>query len=656
MDLKTLDLRPDQSPLLAALSSEELDYLLPRLQRRSFRAGETVLAKGAPSDGLYLIASGMVSVNLREDAASGEDIATLARGECVGEMSLISGEPCSATIRALVDTDAWFIARDDFPEVLDRCPGLWRNLSGILSRRLVRTNRRLGESRTGRVTALYLLAGEGVSTPLALILGASLARQTRRRVLLLDARRGPVASLGAAADESSGRDDSAPGLGELRDVGVAGGSLCLATLAAKPGAAPAGMAAMADELAERFHEIVLLCDSPEPAAGPLLARAAQFLVVAEDGRLGEAASVAESHRGRQERLEVAALTDLAVTSDNKVGGLWDRSVLQRRARIEGLLKLVPTGGRLRLLPGDHGLLSRVREQGLEGWAADAEGPFVQACDRLARRIGRIEVGVALGAGMAKGFAHLGVLRTLMEHGVPVDYLAGSSIGSIVASTYAGGMELAQLEALMTGADRRFVKLTLPIRSISSNRGLKKILTTCHPRAPDAEFSELFIPFAAVATDVASGREVVLDEAVIWKAVLASISMPGVFPAVEHDGRVLVDGGLTNPVPGKTVRQMGADVVVAVDLASSARDDSVPGEGARVPNIIEALWRTMEIMLGEITARSAASADVTIRPHTGRSHIRDFSRRGRDFMVAGETATLAALPEIAALIPSVEVLS
>jgi NTE family protein len=209
------------------------------------------------------------------------------------------------------------------------------------------------------------------------------------------------------------------------------------------------------------------------------------------------------------------------------------------------------------------------------------------------------------------------------------------------------MPLDQLKELMTGADRRFVKITIPIKSISSSRGLRKILTTCHERAPTAEFPELFIPFAAVSTDISTGTEVVFDDGVVWTAVLASISMPGIFPPVEQSTRVLVDGGLVNPVPGNTVRDMGADIVIAVDLAAGAT--RTPPEGRpRIPNIIEVLWRTMEIMLAEITSRSAAGADITIQPQTGHAHIRDFSNRGPDFIAAGERAALEAIPQIVAL--------
>jgi NTE family protein len=335
------------------------------------------------------------------------------------------------------------------------------------------------------------------------------------------------------------------------------------------------------------------------------------VLVAAESRLRDAARITPALSERGHRLDVAVLTDLDVSSDNRVGGLWERAVNLRRSLIESQLGLSGRGLGLRLLPRDPGVLARVAEVGVAAVDHESDEPFAQSLRRLARRVGRAEVGIALGAGMAKGFAHIGVLNLLRLHSVPIDYIAGSSIGSIV---------------------------------VSSNRGLKKILTTCHERAPTAEFPELFVPFAAAATDVTTGQEVVLRDGIVWSTVLASISMPGVFPPVVHEGRVLVDGG----------REMGADIVIGVDLATTAQPEAPAEASPRLPNIIEMIWRTMEIMLGEITSRSAASADVTIRPSTGHSHIRDFSRRGPEFVAAGERAALAALPEIATYLPSIEV--
>jgi NTE family protein len=618
------------------------------LHRRSFEAGSTILSKGTLADGLYLIASGLAGLNISDDGDAGRDIASLGRGECVGEMSLVNGEPCSATIHALVDTETWFISRADFPDVVERCPTLWRNLSGILSHRLVKTNRRLADARQARFSTVYLALDNETASALSLLLGLSLARQTRRRVLLADLRDGQASLL-----------PGHPELGrEPLEVEACreGGSLTVTAFGA--GHAVWDEAAFIEDLRERFDEVVLL-RAPEdaPAERPFPAHAAASLLITTESRLDQAAQALTSLRDLRQRLDVAVLTDLTVTSDNKVGGLWERGVVGRRNKIAARLALSEADAGLRLLPRDMGALAQVAAKGPGAIDHESDEPFIQAARRLARRLGRVEVGVALGAGMAKGFAHLGVLSALSSHRVPVDYIAGSSIGSIVGSTYAGGMLVDQLQELMTGADRRFVKPTLPHRSLSSNRGLKKVLTSCHERAPTAEFPELFVPFAAVATDLKAGQEVVLREGVVWNTVLASVSMPGLFPPVVYEGRVLVDGGLTNPVPGTTVRDMGADIVIGVDLAGVRRK----GPGARklepsprLPNIIETVWRTMEIMLGEISSRSAATADIVIRPNTGHTQVRDFSRRGPEFLAAGERAALAALPEVATYLPSIEV--
>jgi NTE family protein len=169
------------------------------------------------------------------------------------------------------------------------------------------------------------------------------------------------------------------------------------------------------------------------------------------------------------------------------------------------------------------------------------------------------------------------------------------------------------------------------------------------------------PFAAVATDLASGREVVLRSGLVWLALQASASIPGIFPPTLIRGRYLIDGGLVNPVPTQTVRDMGADIVIAVDLmspvsqaaptgATSAGARSPSAATKRAPNLVETLLRSTEIMQSEITTRSAATADVTIQPKVGRTRWSDFSRRGRAFIAAGEEAAIDALPELERLLP------
>ena len=245
----------------------------------------------------------------------------------------------------------------------------------------------------------------------------------------------------------------------------------------------------------------------------------------------------------------------------------------------------------------------------------------EVVDRLARNVGQIEVGLALGAGAAKGFAHIGVLKTLEEHQIPVDYVVGCSIGAIVGAMYAGGLPFAEIEERMQGADRKVRRWHLPLRSVWSDAGLKELL---RDPAPTARFRDLQTAFAVVATDVATGREIVIRKGLIWRAVQASASVPGIFPPALIQNRHLVDGGLVNPVPSQTVRDLGADIVIAVDLMSpSARTHHIYGPvknsrgNSPVPNLVEMLWRANEIMQEEVTLRSAATADITIEPRLGR---------------------------------------
>jgi NTE family protein len=203
-----------------------------------------------------------------------------------------------------------------------------------------------------------------------------------------------------------------------------------------------------------------------------------------------------------------------------------------------------------------------------------------------------------------------------------------------------------------------MRWTLPLRAIWSDAGLRELL---REPGPTVQFRELATPFATVATDLATGREVVLRDGLVWRAVQASVSIPGIFPPTAIGDRYLVDGGLVNPVPTQTVRQLGADVVVAVDLMSpttsaeaTANRSSRPARtpARRAPNLVEMLWRSNEIMQGEITTRSAATADVTIQPRVGRSRWSDFSRRGKSLIAAGEEAARNALPELRGLLPFV----
>ncbi|MDP2762167.1 MAG: patatin-like phospholipase family protein [Sideroxyarcus sp.] len=179
--------------------------------------------------------------------------------------------------------------------------------------------------------------------------------------------------------------------------------------------------------------------------------------------------------------------------------------------------------------------------------------------------GRPKIGLALGSGSARGLAHLGVIRAIADAGIKVDFIAGTSMGALIGAILAAG-KLDELEATFRVFDWKktasFFDVVLPKSGLLDGARVSE-LVRAHIHADTIEM--LPLPFAAVATDIVSGEEVVIRSGDVIEAVRASISVPGIFTPVRSNGRILVDGGLTNPVPVSAVRAMGADIVIAVDL-------------------------------------------------------------------------------------------
>jgi len=184
---------------------------------------------------------------------------------------------------------------------------------------------------------------------------------------------------------------------------------------------------------------------------------------------------------------------------------------------------------------------------------------------LRTHLSKPRIGLALGAGSARGWAHIGAIRALEERGVKPDLICGTSIGALVGAVYASG-ELDQLESWVTGlAWTQVVRLM----DITWKGGLirgQRLFNLFRATFQDREISELAIPFGAIATELSSGREIWLREGKLLDVVRASIATPGLFTPVIRNGVILVDGGLVNPVPVSMCRALGADVVIAVDLS------------------------------------------------------------------------------------------
>ena len=267
---------------------------------------------------------------------------------------------------------------------------------------------------------------------------------------------------------------------------------------------------------------------------------------------------------------------------------------------------------------------------------------------------RHRIGIALGAGSARGWAHIGVLKALLEAGIVPESVAGTSIGALVGAVYADD-ELAALEDWVRGLTWR--KL-VGYFDVSFRGGLVKgdrLFDFLRGDLLEKRIEGLRRPFAAVATDLVNGREVWLREGPVADAVRASIAIPGLFTPWLEDDRQLVDGALVNPVPVSLVRAMEADFVIAVDLGSNTvgRHMRKPAAGKRHPrrpSMVDVVTGSLDIMSVRIARSRLAGepAEVVIQPRLGGLGLLDY-HRGAEAIAEGRAAAELMIPQIKRLL-------
>lgn len=249
----------------------------------------------------------------------------------------------------------------------------------------------------------------------------------------------------------------------------------------------------------------------------------------------------------------------------------------------------------------------------------------------------LKVALVLGGGAARGFAHIGVIKSLEAQGIVPDIVVGTSAGSVVGALYAGGMSGFEMQKLALQLEEGMVlDWTLPNRGVLKGEALQAFINL---RLKNQSIQKLPKPLGVVATDLQSGRMVLFRQGNTGMAVRASSTLPGVFQPVEINGRDYVDGGLTSPVPVRAARTMGADFVIAVDISNVGRRDKLTGT-------MDVMLQTFAIMGHAISMHELEDADVVIRPRTAEVSSTDFEDRHLAIL-EGEKAAAAIMPELKA---------
>ena len=245
------------------------------------------------------------------------------------------------------------------------------------------------------------------------------------------------------------------------------------------------------------------------------------------------------------------------------------------------------------------------------------------------------IGLALGGGAARGFAHIGVLQVLEENGIKPDVIVGTSAGSVVAALYAAGKSPAELGNMaMTLDESTITDWVFPGRSLLKGEALAKFIRTS---TGGRSIESMQLPLGIVATDLKSGQPILFRRGDVGMAVRASSAVPAVFSPVMIGGREYIDGGAVSPVPVRYARQMGADLIIAVDISS------IP-EGQSTKGAVDILLQTFNIMGHAISQWEMAEADVVMRPKLQGVGSTDFGARRLSIM-AGREAALTMLPKL-----------
>ena len=260
----------------------------------------------------------------------------------------------------------------------------------------------------------------------------------------------------------------------------------------------------------------------------------------------------------------------------------------------------------------------------------------QALVIVPMRSDRPVVALALGSGGDRGFAHIGVIKALEANGIKVDVVVGTSAGSVVGALYAGGFDAAGLEKLALEMDRGQLKdFELSRRGYIRGEQLQDFVNR---NLDNRSIEALDKPFLAIATRLSDGSTIAFNHGNTGKAVRASSSIPGIFYPVMIGTDEYVDGDLKKPVPVGLAREMGADLIIAVDISQKPKDN------AELKDIIDILKQSLRIMRQSIVVRELEAAQVVIRPETGITSEMDQNSKLRLIKI-GEDATIAVMPQI-----------
>jgi predicted acylesterase/phospholipase RssA/CRP-like cAMP-binding protein len=492
--------------LFGALDAAAVHALQAELGWRRFASGEVLFRQGEMADGMFVVVSGRMRI-----VAGGVDggerlIGEIGAGEMVGEFALLTDDPRSATVYAIRDTDVVQFSRSLFERLVERYPRMILQITRLI---VEHSKRAAGQNVPRGAATTFALVPAGPDVPLD-----AFAERLEHAL----ARFGPTLRLSSERfDRAYGRPEAAQ-IAEDHPIDVA-------------------LMAWLGERERRYQYVVYQADATWSAWSRRCIRQADRVLVVGSADASPAVGEVEQQIARRAAPGAAVQTELVLLHTGT--------------------EHLPVGTRRWLAPRSLALHHHIRRDS----QADIE--------RLARLLAGFGVGLVLGGGGARGFAHIGVIRALREAGIPIDLVGGTSIGSCIGAQVAMGLDWAAMAAINR---RGFVDMnplsdyTLPIVAMLNARKLNKVYAMMFG---DARIEDLWLKYFCISSNLTRGEMLTHETGRLCKYVRASMSVPGVAPPVPDNGSLLIDGGVLNNLPADVMRRLcGKGYVIAVDVNPS----------------------------------------------------------------------------------------
>ncbi len=643
-------------PLFNGLYEDDLFYIKKKSKFEELRKGQVIYKEGAPPSFFYCIIRGRVVVSTQDYAGKQQIREYLHRGQYFGVISALTGEPHSVTAKVFNDCLLLVIEKKDFDELLKKVPQLAIDLSKTLSRRLKRKDihpKVIFESTIIAVLSSYPLAGK---TVYASNLAFSLSRETRKKSIIVD-----ICSQGkchhmprllkTAKDyhpaNLSSRTFRSKDFYTQISRNKSGIDIIYFTYNNNDELWPIKIVELLSFLVNDYHFVIIDLPSTREKAIYNILNQADLIHILTKPQPRDLVSTRSLVKKLEKKFGFTVSKVKIIVNESKPSKLTNKE--KQRLLGQEIFASLPK-----------------IEPRVSGWLVIEEpnAEYSKVVRRISRQEGNCLVGLALGVGVAYGFCHIGVLKVIEEEHIPIDVIAGSSMGAFIAALWATGKSSREILAIAKEFKEprhiwNLLDFTFPLLGFIKGN---KLYNMFKKHLGGKTFYDVKIPLRIIASDLKRKQPIVFEKGLIIDALMASCAMPGVFaPFNNKGGDMFFDGGVMNPLPTEILFEMGANKIIAVNLTPSKDDllrqheeikrdfsDKVKRikksewfnlkeylrRKLRV-NILDFIFSSFEIMQSEVALKEAKLADVVLHPNTIGLHwmelfrAEEFAKRGEE---------------------------